>query len=437
MTDSRVAAYNVLKAVEHDGAYSPKVLDIEIKKAQLSRADASFVSALVYGTLEKQHLLDYYIEAMLVRREDKIGLEARIVLRMAAYQLLFMDKVPDFSAINEAVELIKSEKPKKAGFVNGVLRSLTRQKDNVILPSKEEDMTAYLSVRYSVIPWIAKLWQREFGDEIAEKILCACEKRPTLNVCVNTLKTDADKLIKELESEGVSAVKSELFDDCIHIENTGSIDGIKAYDKGMFYVQDEASRFLCHVFGAKPGERVMDVCSAPGGKSFTLARLMDNKGEIISRDISDKKLRLVSGGARRLGIDIISTFAADAATATDLPICDRVLCDVPCSGLGVIRRKPEIRYKQYTDVERLPPVQSAILQTSSAALSSGGVLMYSTCTLRHLENLDIVERFLKNHPDFEPLPYINPFTGESEWNTTLLPCNNNTDGFFTARLVKI
>ena len=434
MTGARVCAFRVLKAVSLNGAFSPRALDAEIKASELSGQDAALAASIVYGTLERESLLDAYIRRELAKK-GKPRPEIAVILRLSAYQILFCDKIPVYSAINEGVELAKSVDIHSGGFVNAVLRNIDRHRAESVLPDAEADPVGYLSLRYSVERWIAEEWIKEYGAEGAEAILAASEGRPSLTVRANTLKTDAEGLAAALEAEGVNTEKHPFVPEMLTVSGTGGVDGLAAYREGLFHVQDAASAFCCGVLSAQPGERVYDVCAAPGGKSFTIAEMMNNEGELLSFDISEKKLGMIRGGAERLGIRILTAAVRDAASGV-LPEADRVLCDVPCSGLGVIRKKPEIRRKRASDVSELPRIQSAILENSARCVRKGGTLVYSTCTLLRAENEAVVEAFLANNADFAPLPFTLPDGGEN-WRVTLRPDLNAADGFFVARMVKI
>lgn len=435
MAEARICAYKVLKAVSVSGAFSPRALDAEIKRASLSEQDASLAANVVYGTLEREALLDAYIDRELARK-GKLRAEIRVILRLSAYQLLFCEKIPAYSAINDGVELAKSVDPHSGGFVNAVLRNIDRHKGESVLPDAETDPAGYLSLRYSVEKWIAEEWIKEYGFAAAEALLAACEGRPPLTVRVNTLKTDSGLLAAAFAAAGVKAEKHPLAPDMLTVIGTGAVDGLAAYSEGLFHVQDAASALCCGLLGVKPGDTVYDVCAAPGGKSFTLAEMMKNEGVLRSFDISEKKLGMLREGAERLGISVIAAEARNAAEAEPLPEADAVLCDVPCSGLGVIRRKPEIRRKRASEVAALPEIQAKILKNSSRCLRRGGTLVYSTCTLLRAENEVVVERFLAENPDFAPLPFITPL-GVEDWRVTLRPDLCGTDGFFMARMVKI
>lgn len=435
MTDARLCAYRVLRDVTGNGAFSPRALDNEIHRMKLSEQDASLAANIVYGTLEKEKLLDRYIDARL-KKAGKLSNEMRVLLRLSVYQLLFCDKIPKYSAINEGVEIAKRIDKKLGGFVNAVLREIDRRRDENMLPDKEKEPVEYLSLRYSVESWMVDMWIRELGIEETEAFLSACESRPPLTLRVNTLRISAQELKKRLGDEGVAVEMHPHVQNMLCVSNTGSIDRLKAYNDGLFHVQDAASAICCAVLDAKRGETVYDVCSAPGGKSFTTAEMMENEGILRSFDISRKKLKLVREGADRLGISILSEEERDAAKGDPLPVADRVLCDVPCSGLGVIRKKPEIRKKKAADLSELPDIQLKILTESSKLVKDGGVLVYSTCTLVKAENEDVVSKFLKKNKNFKPLPFATPFSEKCEY-MTFRPDLHGTDGFFVARMVKI
>lgn len=433
MTDARACAFRVLKAVYTNGAFSPRALDAEVKRAGLSEQDAALTANIVYGTLEREAMLDRYIDRELTRK-GKLRAEIRVILRMSAYQLIFCDKIPVYSAINEGVELAKTVDAHHGGFVNAVLRNIERHRAESVLPDGKT--AEYLSVRYSVSPWIADEWIREYGFADAEAMLAACEGRPPLTMRVNTLKTDAESLISVLAAQGVTAQKHPDIPDMLCASGTGSIEALEAYKQGLFHIQDVASALCCGLLGAQKGETVCDVCAAPGGKSFTVAELMQNSGTLLSFDISEKKTKLITDGAERLGLDILKASVRDAASDASLPQADRILCDVPCSGLGVIRKKPEIRRKTASEVAALPEIQGRILRASAKHLRRGGTLIYSTCTVLRAENEAVVEKFLAENGDFAPLPFTTPYSDE-DWRVTLRPDKSGTDGFFIARMVKI
>lgn len=433
----RNLSLKILVSIESDGAYSTLALNNSIKENKLNKTDSSFLSALVYGVLERQITLDYIIKQYSKIPLRKIELKTKIILRLGILQLVFMDKVPDSAAVNESVNLAKKNKlMKSAGFINGVLRSVTRADEKYTLPDINKDKEYYYSVKYSCPRDLVSLWLKAYGENVTTSILENLSGRPQLTARVNTLKTTCEKLIADLESEGVEAEKSELCENALVLKNTGSIESLKSYQNGEFYIQDIASQLCVKALNPQPNNIMIDVCSAPGGKSFTSAQYMENRGKIYSFDIYEHKLNLINSTANRLGIDIIKTDIRDAEKdRRELPLADKVLCDVPCSGLGVLSRKPEIRYKKDLLSDELCELQYRILVNSARFTAYGGTLIYSTCTLNPAENIENVKRFIKENPEFEPVKLnlaIKKVTNEPDNVLTLFP-NGKNDGFFIAK----
>ena len=438
---ARKTAYKALLRVEKDNAYSNIVLDGILSESELSRRDKAFASMIFYGVMEKKLLLDYGLSRLSDRPVNKLSEELLVILRMGLYQMFFMDSVPRSAAVNESVKLCKANKLYgDSAFANAVLRSAAKL-EALQLPDKRKGKNKYLSIKYSCPESLIRLWRGAYGDELTQDILECLEGQPPVSARVNTLKTDRDSLISKLEAEGVDAKPMIFSDDCIVLKNAGSVTELEAFKEGLFHVQDAASQICCRALGAKPGETVIDACSAPGGKSFTIAEMMENRGCIISCDLYENRLRLVESGAQRLGIDIIRTQAGSSSEMQELPVADRILCDVPCSGLGIIRRKPELRYKEDTGADTLPQIQYEILNNCSKFLKSGGTLVYSTCTLNPKENGEVVRRFLAEHSDFSPVK-INDLQSverkniEPENELTLFPQREGCDGFFISKLCK-
>ncbi len=427
---AREIVHRALLRVEKDAAYSNIILN-SCMKYSISDKDKGFITALFYGVLEKKLLLDYNIVRYSKLRIDRIEPEVLMALRMGMYQLLFCDSVPARAAVNETVKLCSS---RASSYVNAVMRAAAAE-GKILLPDKRKGKTKYFSIRYSCPESIVKLWRNSYGDELCEKILASLDGRPEIYARVNTLKTSADELAEMLRSEGVNAEKSSICESCIVLRNTGSVEEIEAGKKGLFHVQDLACQICCGVLDVSPGMTVTDACAAPGGKSFTLAEMMENKGVIFACDLYPHRLDLVRSGAERLGIDIIRTAAGDSASNENIPVSDRILCDVPCSGLGVLKRKPELRYKNDTGIDSLPEIQYSILNGCAAKLKSGGKMVYSTCTLNPAENGEVVRRFLDEHEDFERAAICLPDgirreIDEPDNELTLFPGENMTDGFF-------
>lgn len=443
MADVRKIAFDVISRVLYEDAYSAIALNHVVKENSLSPLDASFLSALVYGVLERKLTLEYIIRQYSSIRLKKIEKKTLVILYLGVYQLIYMDKVPDSAAVNESVKLCKKLRLyKSSGFVNAILRNIVRADKTYKLPDKT-DRVKVLSVLYSCPEELVTKWMTQFGDDLTETILKGFLGRPPITVRVNTLKTTKEKLTKALEKRGVIVENISFLENSLHLSHTGSLEQIPEFLDGHFFVEDGASQLCAEMLGAESGETVCDVCSAPGGKAFYSAIRMENRGEIISCDIHPHKLKLIDSGAKRLGIDILHTIRRDASSEDiPLPKCHRILCDVPCSGLGILRRKPEIRYKKDTNIDILPKLQYSILCMSASYLPRDGILVYSTCTLRQEENGDIIKRFLDEHPDFSPEPLILPDgirrqIDEDAHCLTIFPGVYHTDGFFIAKLRRV
>ena len=439
MKTVRQAAFEALLKIQREGAYSNLVVDAALKENEhFDDRDKAFFSNLVYGTLDRLILIDYNLGLYLNQPVRKLKPELHTILRLGAYQLLFLDKVPSRAAVNESVNLAKVNKSAfAASLVNAVLR---RVADNGLqLPEGEKKGPAYLAIKYSCPEWLISLWIDAYGLEnavaIAEKAL---EPAPVI-IKVNTTKTTVDDLIWKLAEDGVIAEKSEKFPDSLVLENTGAVEELAAYKEGLFHAQDFASQLCCRAVDAQIGETVFDLCSAPGGKAFTIAEAMQNTGCVRAFDIYQSRVDLIRNGAKRLGLINVYTYLSDASIFNEnYGMADRVLCDVPCSGLGIIRRKPEIRFKKAADIDNLPELQYRILCNATRYLKDGGRLVYSTCTLNPKENEEVCNRFLAEHPEFEAvevLPEIPRYNGKDKY-LTLMPHIHSTDGFFVAAFCK-
>ena len=444
MKNAREAAFEVLYRVEADASYSNLTLDKVQKENNLSGRDASFCTALVYGVLERQLTLDYIIRQYSSVRLKKIETKALIILRMGVYQLLFMDSVHAGAAVNESVTLAKKQKLHKAsGFINGLLRSFVRAELKYKMPDPK-DKAKFLSVNYSCPEDIVKLWLSSYPEELVEDMLRSFMGRPDLTLRVNTLRGTVEEVKSQLEAEGVKAEVSTLSKNALTVSSTGSVESLSSFKDGKVYVQDISSIICSELVAPKAGEKVADVCAAPGSKSFSMAILAEDKASLNSFDLYQHKVELIKKSAKRLGITSIKADVRDALTeVTDLKEqFDAVLCDAPCSGLGVIGRKPEIRNRAIEDVNALPELQYDILKNTANLVKTGGRLFYSTCTLNPAENNEIADRFLEEHTDFEALPLnlnenIKRGTDEPSNQLTLFPHLNDTDGFFISAFRRV
>ena len=435
MADTRLTVVKMLMKMDSSEAYSNLLLDHVFSETDLSERDKAFAAALFYGVLERRLTLDYIIEKNSKIPFAKLDPAAVEILRTGLYQLLFMDSVPESAAVNESVKLCKKLKCFSAqGFVNGMLRSFIRSGKKISYLGLEPEKR--LSVEYSCPEWLTEKLIREYGTDFAVKALKASVGRPPVYARVNTLKTTTEKLLAELSKHRIKAEAYPGLENCIRLEKPGDIEKCAPFRQGLFHVQDISSQLCCLTLRPVVNETVLDVCAAPGGKSFTLAELMGNNGKLYSMDLHDMRVGLIEDGASRLGIRIITAMQNDASKFNaELPQADRVLCDVPCSGLGVIRRKPEIKYKDPAVFAGLPPVQAKILENAARNVKPGGYLVYSTCTLSRAENDGVVDGFLQQHPEFEGVSFLETL-GEpfGNWKVTLHPGCFGSDGFFMAKL---
>lgn len=434
MSTPRKEVHELLVRMETNGAYSNLILSSTLSREKLSARDKAFASMLFYGVLERKITLDYIIREYSKIEFDKLAPETVVALRMGLYQLLYANSVPENAAVNESVSLCGHD---TRGFINAILRNFIRNGLKIDLSRLEDE--AKLSIEYSCPKWLIKKWTRQFGEADTLELLKASFGRPPLYVRVNKYKYNTDTVINALSKEKIKAVKNKLLEDCLELENVQGIELTDTFRKGMFHVQDISSQLSCRLIRPVFNETVLDLCAAPGGKSFTMAQMMNNRGKLISCDLYEGKLSLIREGAKRLGLSIIEATENDAAEFNpDLPEADRVLCDVPCSGLGVIRRKPEIKYKPMKSFEGLPEIQKTILETSSKYVKQGGALVYSTCTLNCDENEAVVDDFISRHPEFSP--YVVPLgisgiKDNSRYN--FMPHQAGGDGFFTATFRRV
>ena len=425
----RKLVFDLLQRLEKNDQFSNISLDKALEGSGMSAEDKRLASVLLYGVTERRLTLDYQISLLSDRPLKAIAPTALCAIRIGLYQLIYMDRIPPHAAINESVSLVSR---KLSGFVNAILRSFTRG-EGVRYPSRDSSFTDYLSVRYSVcIPLCEKLIGA-YGEERAESILSGFERIPDTTLSVNTLKISREALAARIDG----AVVTDISPRGLRVK--GAVRELYGYSEGLFFVQDEASQICVEALGAMEGETLLDICACPGSKSFGAAISMNNKGQIRSFDLHSKKLSLIVSGAERLGINIISVAERDGRSF--LPelegAADRVLCDVPCSGFGVLSKKPELRYKDPKVSETLPDIQLAILENASKYVKKGGTLVYSTCTIFPEENEANIKRFLALHKEFSPVPFTVGELSAPEGYITLLPDTHPTDGFFIAKLQRI
>ena len=429
---ARETALNALIACRKDGAWSNGVLKDYIRRDKLDSRDAALAARLCYGVLQNRLRLDFYLQQLLTGKLRDLHPAVRDILHLGLYQILEMDKIPASAAVNEAVTQAKTycRKLRSApALVNGVLRNAERTQ----LQEPED-----LSIRYSHPKKLVDLLKSYVGEDRLEAMLRANNEFVPTVAQVNTLLTTCDELAQLLTAEGVSVQVHPWMPDCLILTGTGDLEKLTAFQKGLFYIQDAAAKLSVLCAGLSPNARVLDCCAAPGGKSFAAAVAMAGTGQITSCDIHPHKIELIQSGARRLGLTNLTARVQDASWFVPEweGQMDAVIADVPCSGYGIIRKKPDIRYKDPDTMNDLPKLQLAILENQARYVRSGGVLLYSTCTLVRKENEGVVKAFLKKHPEFstEPLPLPGIFSTNTTGMEALVPGQYDTDGFFICRL---
>jgi 16S rRNA (cytosine967-C5)-methyltransferase len=435
-TEARILALKVLLAVEKEKAYA----GLALQKAELPQRELRFATELVYGTLRERSMLDWWLERGTGKAVDKFTPEVLCNLRLALYQCAFLDSVPCRAAVDQAVELAKKFSPRAVRFVNWALRAILRKKEPFPQPPKED---RYLATHFSHPQWLVKLWLDQLGQEATEKLLAANQIEAPLALRANTLRTEPQELSLLLEGEGIQTEQGALPESLV--VSSGRPIATEAFDKGLFLVQSEASQLVSHLLAPKPGQRVLDLCSAPGSKTTHLAQLMENKGQIVACDLYQHRLKLVEENCQRLGITIVETLSADGRQIKDKvgESFHKVLVDAPCSGLGVMRGKPDLRWhKTPEEIAQLPLLQRELLWAAASITAPGGELCYSTCTINRAENQDLVAQFLAAHPNFQPLPFARRLPKEAKLPDAggmlqLLPSEHGLDGFFFALFKRI
>lgn len=441
----RQAAAGILTQVEAEKAYANLLLQNRLAHYPEAR-DRQFITMLVNGVLKHRLTLDFALRLHLSKPLSSLPHQVRSILRIGAWQVLFMEKTPTAVAVNEAVELTKGSQHKFSALVNSVLRQVSARGWDLPWPDPKREPVRYLSVRYSHPEWLVRRWWKRWGFDETQA-LCQADNEPAPTwIRTNTLKVSRLELEQRLEEEGVETELGARVPESLIIREFGAVEKLQSFQEGLFTVQDESSQLVAHVLSPVPGEHVLDACSAPGGKTTHLAQLMDNKGLILAFDVHSHKLNLIEGLADRLGVSIIEPHLGDARALPGVkPLSqERVLVDAPCSGLGVIRRKADLRWqKEDQDLQELPVLQLAILEKAAECVALGGELLYSTCTVEPEENFEVAKSFRQAHPEFEPVDLREglPFTLTEEQDARqaakgmlqLLPHRHGMDGFFLAK----
>lgn len=441
--NARDAAVAALLKIQEQGGYSNIVLDEMLESTALSDVDRGFASRLLYGVTERRLTLDYLLNKVSTTPVKQMDAAVREILRVGAYQLVYLDKIPAFAAISEAVGQTRTFGcGRLSGFVNGVLRQVERQFATLLADLPQTDKG--LEIRYSIPRAWIRSWRAAYGEEVLHGLLSSINEAPPAYIRVNTCATTTAEFCRRLDECGVAYTTIDGLPDALCVATAAALHSLPADLSTQYYFQDIASQWCCAALDAQPGEQVSDVCAAPGGKTMTVAQYMNNQGGIVAGDLHDHKCRGLTERVRRYGFSSITVRQRDASlppAANEVGAYDRVVCDVPCSGLGVIRRKPEIRYKNPDEFADLPALQLQILQQAATMVKVGGVLQYSTCTLRPEENEEVVAAFLAQNPQFQPrdlsLPVCFAQGGLlATYQITLFPHIHGSDGFYMAAFIK-
>jgi 16S rRNA (cytosine967-C5)-methyltransferase len=412
----------------------------------LTFLDRAFLTELTYGVLRWRGKLDWVISRFSKTSFEKIETGIVNILRIGLYQILFLTRTPVSAAVNESVDLAKKSRGKGGGgFVNGVLRSVIRKKEEITYPGEAEELACSLSVVQSHPLWLVQRWVEEFGTEETKKMCEANQQHAPLVLRTNTLKNSREALMKKLEESGLRPFATAWSEEGVVLRDPPAVSDLPFFREGLYAIQDEASQLVTTILGPRPGETILDACAAPGGKTTHMAQRMGNEGKIYALDLTAEKLKWIEEGCRRLGVTMVNRIRGDARREIPVPGgtgFDRILADVPCSGFGTLRRNPDLKWRKGTeDILRLRDLQLSILNNVSGYLSPRGTLVYSTCTVFHEENEDVVEEFLSHHPEFRSDPIDKvlpescaPFIKGGYFKS--FPRGDGMDGFFAARLVK-
>jgi 16S rRNA (cytosine967-C5)-methyltransferase len=442
---AREMSLNILYDILINDAFSNISIKKHLEEENLIHMEENLVREIVYGVLENNIYIEYIISKASKIKLKKIHPKILIILKIGVYQLVFMDKIPQSAAVNESVNLAKKHGHKGTiGFVNGILRNISRNKEAFTKIDKT-NKADYISIKYSHPKWLVERWIKEFGEDFTEKLCKKNNESPELNIRINTLKTNKETLKENLNNYGFKVKDSIYAKDSLIVQNPTRITEVSEFKLGHFFIQDESSTLVGQVMDPSPGSTIIDVCSAPGGKATHLGQIMNNEGKILSMDIYEHKLKLVEENANRLGINIIQTFISDGTKSQEslINMADYILIDAPCSGLGLIRRKPEIkRNRKEEDIKELVDIQYKILNNAKEYLKVGGFLVYSTCTIEKDENINMINRFLEENKNFSLVDIENKFHNKENIETLkdgyiqLFSHIHNTDGFYIAKLIK-
>lgn len=435
-------AIKILNRVDRTDAYLDKLLDIELKHSNLSGQDKALLFEIVHGVMRWIGRIDWVLNGFYKGQFSKCIPNVKNALRVALYQILFLDKVPDYAAVNEAVEFVKKLQGQKyADQTNAILRNIIRSKDSIRYPDPNEDLIAYLSAYYSHPTWMVKRWVARYGKDETEKLLMANNSKPSMALRVNNLVSSKEELINLLNSVDLKFTESKLFDEFIRLNNLTNIADWEYFQKGYFTIQDESTGIPVKLLDAQPGMRVLDLCAAPGGKTAFIADEMKNDGEIIALDRFESRLKILQKNLSRLKVSIVKSVAIDGLEYNDEELFDRVLVDAPCSGLGTLTKKPDLKWKKdLGDIRKIVNMQYELLKKGASNLKVGGVIVYSTCTTEPEENIEIVKKFLAEHKNFKLVDASTVVSGnlvDENGCVQTLPHVHNIDGSFAAKIQRV
>ncbi len=434
-------AVKILNRIDRTDAYLDKLLDIEIKNSTLSGLDKSLLFEIVHGVTRWLGRIDWILNGFYKGQFSKCIPNVKNAMRVALYQILFLDKVPDYAAVNDAVEFVKKlQGQKPADLTNAVLRNIIRSKDSIRYPDENEDVVAYLSAYYSHPTWLVKRWVNRYGKETTEKFLIANNNKPSLIIRVNNLVTDTAELKSLLNSVDLKFSDGKYLPEFIHMANLSNITDWEYFRKGYFSVQDESTGLPVKLLDLQPGMRVLDLCAAPGGKTAFMADVMKNRGEIVALDRFESRLKILRKNLDRLKVTNVTSVTIDANEFTDETGFDRVLVDAPCSGLGTLTKKPDLKWKRdLGDIRNIVNIQYELLKRGAGLLKQGGSLVYSTCTVEPEENSEIIKKFLSENSDFKLInagSFLSAELVAEDGSVQTFPHIHGLDGSFAAKLEK-
>lgn len=437
----RGIAVKMLNRIDRTDAYLEKLLENELKSSELKGPDKALLYEIVHGVVRWSGRIDWILNSFYKGQLSKCVSNVKNALRVALYQILFLDKVPDYAAVNEAVEFIKQiQGQKSADLINAILRNVIRNKTQLRYPDPEEDLVEYLSIYYSHPAWMVKRWLGRYGKEATKALLSANNEKPAVTIRINTLMTNIEQMKCLLDQAGLKYEEGKFLPEFLRLKSMANLTDWEYFRKGYFTIQDESTGLACRLLDVEPGMRVLDLCAAPGGKTSYIANLMNNEGEIVAIDKFESRLKILIKNMERLGLKNIRPVEADALSIVDEKF-DRVLLDAPCSGLGTLSKKPDIKWKRdISEIRKLNVIQSELLEKAGSLVKAGGALVYSTCTIEPEENYEIIKKFLENNPGFVFGSSNFCFPEElKDGNNCIqsLPHIHRIDGAFSCRLDKI